>query len=291
MKKITLSLAALAAAFTMQAQTTLFEDDFDSYTDFAITNVGNWTLTDVDQQITYGFTGATFQNAGDPMAFIVFNSTATTPPITPTADADWGARSGTKAMTSFASQNQPNNDWMITPAITLGANGNELTFYAKAADNTFSNEVFDVAISTTDTQTSSFTTLLANQVPTALTWQKFTVNLDNYAGQTVYLAINHKGNDQFGFQVDDFKVVEGALSTDDKEFENFNYFVSNNILNLNAKTNIEHAKVFNILGQQVITKTLAAQNAEIDLNNLNDGVYLVQVSIEGQLKSFKVIKK
>lgn len=51
MKKILFSLCTagiLFSANTVKAQTVIFEDSFETYTDFAIANVGNWTLTDVD---------------------------------------------------------------------------------------------------------------------------------------------------------------------------------------------------------------------------------------------------
>ncbi|MDX1783526.1 MAG: hypothetical protein R3361_05155, partial [Aequorivita vladivostokensis] len=92
MKKITL-LAALFAGFAMNAQTTIFEDDFESYDDFIIENVGDWTLVDLDLLPTYGFQGITFDNSGYTGAFIVFNSTATNPPLDPSADSDWTAYS------------------------------------------------------------------------------------------------------------------------------------------------------------------------------------------------------
>ena len=47
MRKILFSLfatAALCATDVMKAQTVLFEDRFETYTDFAIANVGNWRL-------------------------------------------------------------------------------------------------------------------------------------------------------------------------------------------------------------------------------------------------------
>ena len=88
MKKILFSLfvtAALCATNTMKAQTVLFEDSFETYTDFAIANVGNWTLTDVDMKTTYGFNGVTYPNTSVAKSFQVFNSTMTTPPLTPSA--------------------------------------------------------------------------------------------------------------------------------------------------------------------------------------------------------------
>ena len=51
MKKILFSLLSagfMFSAVNSNAQTVLFEDSFETYTDFAIANVGNWTLTDVD---------------------------------------------------------------------------------------------------------------------------------------------------------------------------------------------------------------------------------------------------
>lgn len=72
MKKITL-LAALFAVFTIQAQEVLFEDDFESYDDFLISDVGDWTLIDMDQLATYGMENIEWPNNYDPMAFMVFN--------------------------------------------------------------------------------------------------------------------------------------------------------------------------------------------------------------------------
>src|SRR5690606_11838513 len=96
-------------------------------------NVGNWTLTDVDLKPTYGFTGITFPNTGVAKSFQVFNSTTTTPPMTPTATSNWTAKTGTKMMVSFAATSSPwNNDWLISPQIGIPAgDGATLTFYGK----------------------------------------------------------------------------------------------------------------------------------------------------------------
>lgn len=44
------------------AKSVIFEDSFEGYTDFAITNVGDWTLTDVDKKTT-AFQGIDFPNS------------------------------------------------------------------------------------------------------------------------------------------------------------------------------------------------------------------------------------
>src|SRR5688572_22750736 len=96
MKKALLStgLFLLGSLFTAKAQEVLFEDGFEDYTTFAIADVGDWTLTDVDGLPSYGFQGVAFDNSGDPFAFIVFDSGATTPPLEPSEGIDWSARTG-----------------------------------------------------------------------------------------------------------------------------------------------------------------------------------------------------
>ena len=54
MKKILLSLLFLSSLMA-NAQTTIFEDSFETYADFAITGVGSWALIDVDLRPTYVF--------------------------------------------------------------------------------------------------------------------------------------------------------------------------------------------------------------------------------------------
>jgi hypothetical protein len=100
MKKLLLSLIVLSA-FNAKAQITLFEDSFEFYDDFAIANVGDWTLTDVDGKVTYGFNGITFLNSGVAKSFQVFNVATTTPALTPSATSDWTARTGERHMVCF----------------------------------------------------------------------------------------------------------------------------------------------------------------------------------------------
>ncbi len=293
MKKITL-LAALFAGFAMNAQITIFEDDFEAYDDFIIENVGDWTLVDLDLLPTYGFTGITFDNSGYTGSFIVFNSTATNPPLDPTADSDWTAYSGVKAMTSFAAvpdgTTNANNDWLISPQMTLGAAGNILSFWAKAADATYSQENFRVLVSTVDTDPNNFSELEGGLIPQAIEWEEFTFDLDAYAGQDVYIAINHVGADQFGFQVDDFKVTADVLGVNDVAFQGFNYFVANNQLKLSANTSMENVVLYNMLGQQVVSQKLSNTNETIELSGLQSGIYIATVSIDGASKSFKIVK-
>ena len=217
MKKILFSLfvtAALCSTETMKAQTVLFEDSFETYTDFAIANVGSWTLTDVDLKTTYGFTGVTFPNTQLAKSFQVFNSTTTTPPLTPSATSNWTANTGQKVMVCFAADSAPwNNDWLISPQVQLTAGlGATVSFFGKGCDATYGLEKFKVLVSTTGTATADFTAISPLiTTPATAAWSQYTYDLNAYSGQQIYIAIQCTSDDQFGFAVDDFKVITNPL--------------------------------------------------------------------------------
>lgn len=295
MRKITLLIASLMMGlFVMNAQdpVVLFEDDFESYDNFIIDNIGEFTLLDQDGANTYGFQGIAFDNSGGAFAYMIFNSTATNPPMDgDPGSSDWSARSGEKALAAFASVGVPNDDWLITPAIGLGTSGNTFTFYAKAADATYGLEYFNVLISTTSaTDLSSFTALASNELPPAAVWGEFSYDLDAYAGQTVYLAIQHVGNDQFGFMIDDLSVTAGELSVNKDIAVDFNYFYDKNTgnLNLTAGNELTQIDIYNMLGQKVISSNLSSSEANVDMSSLQSGIYMAKVEILGQVKTFKI---
>jgi hypothetical protein len=47
----------------------------------------------------------------------------------------------------------------------------------------------------------------------------------------------------------------------------------------------------NLLGQEVITKSINSNQSQIDMSNLPQGTYLVKVTSENQVKTIKVIKE
>lgn len=298
MKKLLLSAFILGSILTTQAQTVLFEDSFETYTNFAITNVGNWTLNDLDLKTTYGFEGATFTNSGSAMAFIVFNSTATVAPLTPTATSDWSAKTGEKAMVCFAASSAPwNNDWLISPQITLGAEGNVVTFWAKSCDANYGDERFKVGISTTGTAPANFTTISPGNfvtTPSNAQWVEYTYTLDaSYANQNVYIGINCTSQDQFGFAVDDFKVTTTPTASNDQFFkENFTIFPNptSGELNISAVNGLEfnEVSIFDLTGRKV----KSFQNSStLDVSNLATGTYVIDIKTNEGTATSKFVKK
>ena len=130
---------------------TIFSDDFESYSDFAIANVGNWTMIDNDGDATWGSDNTDFTNESYTGSFIVFNPSATTP----ASGAGWDAHGGNKGFYCFNSNGNVsgtplNDDYAITPQMTNGTNG-EIKFWAQSlTDNYNGGERFQIGVSNTN---------------------------------------------------------------------------------------------------------------------------------------------
>ena len=300
MKKITL-LAAFIAVFTMNAQVTVWEDSFEAYADFEITTIGDWTQIDNDAAPTYGsvdydFTNETYVGTG-----IVFNPSMATPDPngTQTENADqnpnWVARTGDKAMYMIASTSLLNDDYLISPQVNLtGATGSNLSFWAKSITDNFGLERFEVLLSTTGNAQADFTEDISGgeqQAPIG-DYIEYSYDLSAYDGQQVYIAIHYVAQDSFILLMDDFLVEAGTLGVNDNAFNSFNHFIdSNGQLNLSADTSMERLALYNMLGQEVVSQRLTSTNEVVSIADLQTGVYIASVSIEGNTKSFKIIKK
>ena len=83
------------------------------------------------------------------------------------------------------------------------------------------------------------------------------------------------------------------LSVSDQAFENFTYYPNpvENSLVLKAATTIQTVKVYNLLGQEVLTVSPNATNSTIEMSSLQTGTYLMKVSIDNTEQTFRLIKK
>lgn len=294
MKKILL-FGALCSSLLGTSQITLFEDSFDTYADFEKTTVGSWTMVDVDLRPTYGFNApTTFPGSGSAMAYIVFNPSTVSPPLTPSASSDWSARTGSKAMACIAAvpngANPNNNDWLISPSISLGTSGNTLSFWAKSCDATYADEKFNVGVSTTNTAVGSFT-MIASNVQTAFgPYVEYTYNLDAYQGQNVYIAINCVSPDMFGFMVDDFKVTATTLSSDSFTLSGVKMYPNpaKDILNIQSETEVLTKVTIADLNGRIV-KESTNNLSQISLGNLTSGIYMVTIESANAKKVEKLI--
>ena len=181
----------------------LLNDGLEVYTDFAL-GFGSFTQQDVDGSATYTIQDVTFTNQGYTGSFIIFNPSQASPPLT----GNWLPYEGQKYAACFAATSPPNNDWLITPKVTVSVN-DWFSFYAKSITDQYGLERFKVGVSTTGTQPADFTIISSGSyVEAPIDWTQFSYDLNAYAGQDVYLAINCVSNDAFVLLVDAMKIEE-----------------------------------------------------------------------------------
>ncbi|PZO26679.1 MAG: hypothetical protein DCF13_13430 [Flavobacteriaceae bacterium] len=149
---------------------------------------------------------------------------------------------------------------------------------------TFSSSNNSDYITITDASGSA---LFANGT-TPVIWQS-----NNYDGQIRYFIHTNSncGNDN----VNRTRFIRCSNTLDNNEFSR-NEFVLypnpvKNILNLSFDKEISSVSIFNLIGQEVIVKSLNSKEGIIDVSNLASGTYLVKVTSDEEIKTTKIIKE
>ncbi|MCB5229877.1 MAG: choice-of-anchor J domain-containing protein, partial [Candidatus Cloacimonetes bacterium] len=168
-----------------------FEDGFETYTDFAL-DFAPWVTVDVDQSTTYGMTGTDWPNAYAAQAYIIFNPSATTPPL-----ATLDAHGGSKMAACFAATASVNNDWLISPILEPQA-GQSFNFWARSYTAQYGLERFKVGVSNGGTAPANFNIIsTGSYISAPEAWTLYSYDLSAYAGQEVRVGIQCVSDDAF----------------------------------------------------------------------------------------------
>lgn len=296
MKKITL-LFLLSLSLSLSGQTTIWEDNFESYPDWEIASIGNYTLIDNDGGTTWGSQDYDFTNEGYVGTGIIWNPSMTTPSAAGTV---WDTHEGNKGLYFFASgansSTTPNDDWVITPQIDLTNYASSVfSFWAQSVTANFGLERIEVAVSTTDTDPSSFTVISPGgtfeEVPT--TYTEFSYDLTAYDGQQIYIAIHYVSNDSFVLQMDEFLVQGTSLSLNEFQQNLITHSFNQNTkdLTIESETSLNSVSIYNILGQESKSVQLSNSSSTINLSELQTGVYIVKIRGNTGSKTIKLAIK
>lgn len=93
---------------------------------------------------------------------------------------------------------------------------------------------------------------------------------------------------------DDMSIsVESTASNNKLSKFNFSYAPNpaNNVINLNAAKTISNVEFYNNLGQNVLATKVNALSSNLNISGLNKGIYMMNVTIDGQTQAFKILKQ
>ena len=182
------------------------------------------------------------------------------------------------------------DNWMITPKMTIPAEGATLEYYVGPVDANYYQEYYSILVSTSGTNPADFTyTVFAGTVDQA-SWTKKTRSLAGFAGQTIHIAFRHHNiYDMYWMLVDDIKVVPGnTASISEVENAKVSLYPNpvTNVLNIEAE-GIQEVNVLDVNGRTVLTEN----SNRIDMSTLANGVYFVRVITAEGVSTQKIAKK
>lgn len=183
------------------------------------------------------------------------------------------------------------DNWLISPAINIPAEGAHMNWYDAAQDGSYPADYYQVMVSTGNTP-SDFSNIVFSVTLSSANWTERYVNLSDFAGQTVYIAFVHMNSyDNYMMKIDDIN-IEAGVGIDENEANAIRVFPNpaTNMINVEAQ-GFEQYELVNMLGQTVKSNRLANGQANINVSNLSNGVYFVRLINGSNVETIKVVKK
>ena len=262
MKNFLLVSIAIINAIALQAQTVLFEENFNSGIP------STWTTNNADGLVPNSAV-STFTNA-----WIAYQESPDT----------------CAASTSYYSPAGQAADYLITPKISLNS-FTKLIWSARSVDASYP-DTYLVLISSTDSLVASFTDTLMVIDQELYYWQKRSVQLDleGYANQDVYFAFKNITNDGYILLIDDVKVQGSDFASIESNTTNSITIYPNPTSDFITISNFipgDQVVLMSLSGEEILTST----EAKLDLTPFSSGTYFLVVSNQTGTSYHKVIKQ
>ena len=274
--------------------------DFEQCEDFASSGFNPaWRVVDGDGNYIYGFQDVAFPIPADgKAAYIVFNPAMTTPSMSEQpAIAPHG---GERFAACFAASDDPsgvaqNNDWLISPKLTLPTADAQMTFFVKSYTGEYGLEKYNVLVSETDDNLESFKMIGSTREAPADAWTEVSVDLSEYAGKDVYLAIQCVSEDAFVFMLDDIKVNKPVSSVAENAVAMLSLYpnpATEMIVISSGGSAIEKVDIYNAAGALVYSaQSSDSSNFRYNVSSLEAGIYFAKVETSDGAKVMRFIVK
>lgn len=284
--------------FTSVPEADPYTLDFESCNDFVTGHQFNprWWTVDRLGYVTNGWWKFNYPHSCEPVGFMAFNTSTTTPPIEqniPGFFAHRGERFGAAFATS--KQNIDSDVWLISPKLTLSTHS-ALELYVKtfALESPYSQlERFNLLISDTDDRFESFRKL--GEERTAPTeWTKVTADLSEYNNKEVYIAIQYVSKSFEGvvMMVDDIRIISDGVGVHNTTAGNLHLWVNQKekMLSISSEEPIEEIAIHKASGSKVYQSgDLIRSSFRLPLHAYEPGVYIACIRTATQTKVAKFV--
>jgi len=169
------------------------------------------------------------------------------------------------------------DNYIVLPALTLGAYGNYISFDCKSKDQSYHDD-FEILFSYSNLNSFTNNAVIFDSVGPSY-WTNYTVSLDSagITGQTVYLAFRHNAYDQFILEIDNIKVfTESPMEIAGEESNDISFYpnpVKDN-LTIKGLSKITKYAIHDINGKLIQSGTTFDK---INIENITKGFYILTI--------------
>ena len=173
----------------------------------------------------------------------------------------------------------------------------QVVFNACVQDITHPNEHLGVAVSTTVGDDPDAFTIVWDVDMTAKqagNWYQFDVDLREYQGQDIYVAIVHYNcTNQFMVNVDDILLNRQYDNITENAFTVVNVYpnpASEKIM-IESQVVVNQYDIYNIAGEMILSQPIGEKSFEVNVSELPAGAYLIKMTSEGMVQTRRFVKK
>lgn len=187
-------------------------------------------------------------------------------------------------------------NYMVTP---YKLDCEQVVFKACVQDAAHPAEHIGVAVSTTEGDNANAFTIVwetTMSVKEVGNWHLFDIDLRDYQGQDIYVAIVHFDcTNQFMVNVDDITLY--------RQYHNFVGISENasvactvypnpasELLNVMNGTNVSYYEIYNVAGTMILSQPVDANAFTVDVRSLPTGTYLLKLTSEDTVQTRRFVK-
>lgn len=182
------------------------------------------------------------------------------------------------------------DNWMITPAIQLPAEGGaKISWYVGGVDASFFDENYAVMVSTTGNNPSDFTQTIFDGTVESVDFTEEQASLNAFMGQTIYIAFRHYNSEDIYWMIIDDIEISTNVSINEASEAVVNIYPNptHNRIVVEGE-GIQQIDIIDVNGRTVMSQTKAGA---VDMSALANGIYVVRTLTANGVSMQKVIKK